>query len=80
MQLMVRLSAAEMHALQVGVAEDWALDDAVNQLFPTSKHVDYDWNDEPIENSLWRLARMFRQKQKTETTQDLFSSKQINKI
>ena len=58
MQLMVRLSAAKMHALQVGVAEDWALDDSVNQLFPTSKHADYDWNDEPIENSLWRLARM----------------------
>ena len=58
-QLMARRSALKMHVLEVGAAEDWALDDPVNRLFPTSKHVEYDWNDEPIENTLWRLAWMF---------------------
>ena len=47
-QLMARRSALKMHVLEVGAAEDWALDDPVNRLFPTSKHVEYDWNDEPI--------------------------------
>ena len=55
-QLMARRSALKMHVLEVGAAEDWALDDPVNRLFPTSKHVEYDWNDEPIENTLWEAC------------------------